>query len=271
MAHSSSRIARLEPARVCIIKPSSLGDVIHSLPILAALRERWPSAHITWLVNHSYQDVLLNHRHLNELIVYERAGQVGDSGGLVGTARLLSTLSRGRYDLTIDLQGLLRSAIMTLATMAKVRVGMADAREGARWFYTDLVDASRLRMHAVDRVIRVAGYLGATVDEPRLRLADRRSGQAMGCRNVGGGPLATDCAQPGCAVADQTVAARALRRNRAPRGLGIRRRIDRRRLAPRIVPSSTRCYDWCALFPSWIFAGAPGCSSSPPSPANPTL
>jgi heptosyltransferase I len=178
MAHSSSRVARLEPARVCIIKPSSLGDVIHSLPILAALRERWPSSHITWLVNRSYQDVLLNHRHLNELIVYDRAGRGGDSGGLVGTARLLSTLRRGRYDLTIDLQGLLRSAIMTMATMARVRVGLADAREGARWFYTDLVDASRLRMHAVDRVIQVARYVGATVDEPRFDLpigeADRR-------------------------------------------------------------------------------------------------
>ncbi len=46
------------------------------------------------------------------------------------------------------------------------------------WFYTDLVDASRLGMHAVDRVIRVARYLGATVDEPRFDLpigeADRR-------------------------------------------------------------------------------------------------
>jgi heptosyltransferase I len=170
MAHSSSRIARLEPARICIIKPSSLGDVIQSLPILAALRGRWPSAHIAWLVNHSYQDVLLGHRHLDELIVYDRAGNGADSRRLRGTAGLLRRLSRGRFDLTIDLQGLLRSALMASATMARVRVGMADAREGAGWFYTDQVDAPRLGIHAVDRVLRVAHYLGAIVSETRFNL-----------------------------------------------------------------------------------------------------
>jgi ADP-heptose:LPS heptosyltransferase len=47
---------------------------------------------------------------------------------------------------------------------------MADAREGARWFYTDRVDAPRLGIHAVDRVIRVARYLGANAVEPRFDL-----------------------------------------------------------------------------------------------------
>ena len=76
--------------------------------------------------------------------------------GIVATASLFQKLSRGRFDLTIDLQGLLRSALMTAATRAKVRVGVADAREGARWFYTDLIDAPRLGLHAVERVQRVA-------------------------------------------------------------------------------------------------------------------
>ena len=178
MAHSSSRIARLEPARVCIIKPSSLGDIIHSLPILAALRAHWPSAHIAWLVNRSYQDVLSGHRHLDELIVYDRAGKRDDSRGLGGTTGLFDRLSRGKFDLTIDLQGLLRSALMTMATRAGMRVGMLDAREGARWFYTDQVDAPRLGIHAVDRVIRVARHLGVIVVEPQFDLpigeAERR-------------------------------------------------------------------------------------------------
>jgi heptosyltransferase-1 len=170
MAQSSSRISTLEPARVCIIKPSSLGDVIHSLPILAALRGRWPSAHLAWLVNRSYQDVLLGHRHLDELIVYDRSGEGDDSRGLGEAARMFRRLRRGRFDLTIDLQGLLRSALMTMATGARVRVGMEDAREGAGWFYTDQVDAPRLGIHAVDRVLRVARYLGATDVEPRFDL-----------------------------------------------------------------------------------------------------
>ena len=177
MTHSPSRLARLEPSRVCIIKPSSLGDVIHALPILAALRERWPSAHLAWVVNRSFQDVLQGHRDLDELIVYDRAGKGVDPRGLGEPARLFRRLSRGRFDLTIDLQGLLRSALMTAATGARVRVGMADAREGARWFYTD---SRRTPARPPCRRSRHSSrpFLGATVVEPRFNLpigeADRR-------------------------------------------------------------------------------------------------
>ena len=150
MTHSPSRLARLQPSRVCIIKPSSLGDVIHAMPILAALRERWPAAHLAWVVNRPFQGVLQGHPDLDELIVYNRSGKGLDPLGITGSVGLLRRLNRARFDLTIDLQGLLRSALMTAATRAKVRVGVADAREGARWFYTDLIDAPRLGLHAVE-------------------------------------------------------------------------------------------------------------------------
>ena len=132
MTRSSARLARIEPGRVCIIKPSSLGDVIHALPILSALRRRWPSAHLAWVVSRPFREVLQDHPDLDELIVFSRGQEM---------AGLLRCLARGRYNLTIDLQGLLRSALMTAATLAKVRVGVANAREGARWFYTHRVVA----------------------------------------------------------------------------------------------------------------------------------
>jgi ADP-heptose:LPS heptosyltransferase len=59
---------------------------------------------------------------------------------------------------------------MTAATRARVRVGLADAREGARWFYTDLVEAPRLGLHAVERVQRVAHALGADASRPQFNL-----------------------------------------------------------------------------------------------------
>jgi heptosyltransferase I len=170
-----NHLARLEPSRVCIIKPSSLGDVVHALPILAALRGRWPFAHIAWVVSDSFREVLEGHADLDQLIVYHRTGQATDPGRTVG---LFRNLLRSRFDLTIDLQGLLRSALMTAATRAAVRVGLADAREGARWFYTDVVDAPRLGMHAVERVQRVAAALHLDATLPRFNLpireADRR-------------------------------------------------------------------------------------------------
>ncbi len=167
----AQRLARLEPARVCIIKPSSLGDVVHASPILAALRTRWPSAHLAWVVNHPFREVLEGHPALDELIVHDRSKERGGPLGISGTGGLFRRLARGRFDLTIDLQGLLRSALMTAATGAHVRVGMADAREGARWFYTDRVDASRLRLHAVERVRRVAAAFGASMAEPQFGLS----------------------------------------------------------------------------------------------------
>jgi heptosyltransferase I len=170
MLETESRLARLEPDRVCIIKPSSLGDVVHALPILASLRTRWPSAHLAWVVNHPFREVLEGHPALDELIVHDRSAEGGGRFGMHGTAGLFRKLARGRFDLTIDLQGLLRSALMTAAARSRVRVGMADAREGARWFYTHRVDASRLRLHAVERVRRVAAAFGASISEPRFDL-----------------------------------------------------------------------------------------------------
>jgi lipopolysaccharide heptosyltransferase I len=167
------QLAALEPKRVCIIKPSSLGDVIHALPILAALRDRWPSAHLAWVVNRPFESLLRDHPKLDELIVYDRSGRRPELHGADARGGLFGRLLRGRFDLTIDLQGLLRSALMTAATRAPVRVGVADAREGARWFYTHLVDAPRLGLHAVERIQRVAQALGADASRPRFHLPIR--------------------------------------------------------------------------------------------------
>jgi ADP-heptose:LPS heptosyltransferase len=114
--------------------------------------------------------VLRDHSDIDELIVYERGSPGGDRWGIAATAQLFRSLRAGRFELTIDLQGLLRSALMTAATRARVRLGVADAREGARWFYTDLVDAPRLGLHAVNRVQRVASALGADMTEPRFHV-----------------------------------------------------------------------------------------------------
>jgi lipopolysaccharide heptosyltransferase I len=156
----SEQLRRLEPHKVCIIKPSSLGDIIHSLPILPALRSLFPLAHITWIVNSSFRTLLEGHPDLDRVVAYARSGSGVRLGGVVATTNLCAMLWNERFDLTVDLQGLMRSGLMTLATRAKVRVGMSDAREGAGWAYTHRVSASRRKVHAVDRVLSVAAALG---------------------------------------------------------------------------------------------------------------
>ena len=162
----AEEVRRLDPRKICIIKPSSLGDIIHSLPILPVLRGLLPTSRISWVINAAFRSLVEGHPHLDRVIAFERGGSGISVRGVVETSRLCAHLLEERYDLTIDLQGLLRSGLMTAATRARLRVGMADAREGARWFYTHRVDGSRLKLHAVDRIGQVALALGATDFDP---------------------------------------------------------------------------------------------------------
>ncbi len=149
------------PQRIAIIKPSALGDIAHSLPVLSALRQRYPAAHIAWIVNHVYAPILEQHPDLNEVVRFDR-GAVRKNWlkGGVDFARFLNHLRNQRFDLAIDLQGLLRTGLMTIATGAPVRIGLASAREGASLTYTHRVDDRTNVRHAVDRYWRVIEALG---------------------------------------------------------------------------------------------------------------
>jgi lipopolysaccharide heptosyltransferase I len=150
--------------RVALVKPSALGDIVHSLPVLTALRRRFPAAHLTWVVNRGYEPLLRGHRDLDDTLPFDRAvRRAGWGRSLTYYGRFLAELRRRRYDLLIDLQGLLRSGLMAAASGAARRVGFSSAREGAAWFYTDVVPVTKAeygRIHAVDRYWRVAEALG---------------------------------------------------------------------------------------------------------------
>ena len=106
-----------DPQRIVLIKPSALGDIMHSLPVLSALRQRFPDAHISWLVNRGFAPLLEGHPDLNEIVPFDRgAFRNGWLKGSLDFARFLNQLRSHRFDLVIDLQGLLRTGLMTLAT-----------------------------------------------------------------------------------------------------------------------------------------------------------
>lgn len=160
----------LRPRRVCLIKPSSLGDVVHALPVLTSLRKLWPEAHLAWVVNRGLRGLLDGHPDLDRVIPFDRASLKLSPRGVVSVGRFLGGLRRERFDLAIDLQGLLRSGVMSLATGAPIRVGLADAREGSTHFYTHRVDSPSSESHAVDRLLEVARALGADVSRPEFRV-----------------------------------------------------------------------------------------------------
>src|SRR5437773_1137086 len=122
--------------RILIIKPSSLGDVVHALPTVNLIRKKHPDAHISWLINAELSSLLKKCPIINERIEFHRH----EAGKWLA---LLRRLRRERFDVVYDLQGLLRSGLFAFATGASRRVGLSDAREGAGFFCTQIVPVKR--------------------------------------------------------------------------------------------------------------------------------
>lgn len=176
--------------RIALIKPSALGDIVHSLPVLTALRHQYPDAAITWVVNKSYEPLIAGHPHLTDTLPFDR-GQF--RRGLLSSFRyaveFMNELRRRRFDLVVDLQGLLRTGLMTASTGARIRVGFANAREGSRQFYTHCVDVPDAEeIHAVDRYWRVAEWLGAGHAPKRFVLPVHRDETLAAERELAGLP-----------------------------------------------------------------------------------
>jgi lipopolysaccharide heptosyltransferase I len=165
---SLDQLRNLRPQRVCLIKPSSLGDIVHALPVLAALRDHWPDAHLSWVVNRGLRSLLDGHPDLDEVIPFDRSKLQLNPSGIAAIGRFLVDLRSRKFDVVIDLQGLLRSGIMARATGAPIRVGLDSAREGSRHFYTHRISSPGPEAHAVDRLLKVAEAFGADVSSPRF-------------------------------------------------------------------------------------------------------
>jgi ADP-heptose:LPS heptosyltransferase len=144
---------------ILIIKPSSLGDIVHTLPAVAAIRAAHPRARITWVINPEWAPLLRGNPHINHVHIFPR----GEFRGIAGSARLLPWLKRTRTlrpDAVIDFQGLLRSALIARISGARDVYGLSDAREGSRWFYHHIARVDR-RSHAVERYMKLAELAGA--------------------------------------------------------------------------------------------------------------
>jgi len=158
-----TKLENKEFRNILIIKPSSLGDVVRCLPILSGLDQRYGGARISWLVRPDCAGVLEDSAHLDEIILFDRKhyGRIGRS--FLATRdfiRFCHKLRRKEFDLVLDLQGLFRSAFMSLCTFAPVRMGFAHAREFAPCFYTHRVVIARQTAHVVESYWEFAKRLG---------------------------------------------------------------------------------------------------------------
>jgi lipopolysaccharide heptosyltransferase I len=182
--------------RFLIVRLGALGDIVHTIPVAAALRRAHPTARIDWLVSGKHHEILdlvpaIDHR----LLITDRSG-AGGASWLTAIRGLRET----HYDVAIDLQGLLKSAVIARLSGASTVVGFSGkyARESlARVFYTNVHDpggdgmyASSETRHVVEINLGMLKAIGISPGPPEFPLANVASDVAESMTEAAGGAYA---------------------------------------------------------------------------------
>jgi len=158
--------------RILIVKMSSIGDVIHGLPTLAVLHKHFPQAHIAWAVEPKAYDIVRAHPNLDEVLCLD-LDAIGQKlkkpatflAGIRAIQELALKIRAGNYDLVLDLQGLLKSGLVSCFSQAPFRLVYSRPREGSALFATHLVPTNPDSLHAVEKYLDVLRYLGLTIEK----------------------------------------------------------------------------------------------------------
>jgi len=154
------------PREILVIKPSSLGDVVHTLPAVSLVKRHWPEARLRWLINPEWAPLLAGNPHVDEVVIFPR-GQLRGIAGLMKIPAWARQMGTRKADLVLDFQGLMRSALIAKLCRAEGGriVGLSDAREGSRLFYDQVADVGGIA-HAVDRYLALVDALGIDSTAP---------------------------------------------------------------------------------------------------------
>jgi len=173
----------LDAKRICIIRLGALGDVVNTLPALDALRASYPDAHIAWLVEARWKDILPDPPRLDEIVVLPKRewltklqdfSHLKSLPGAVG--RFVKRLRARKFDLVIDFHGNLRSGIAARTTGAETRAGYAPkfCKEFNYLFTNRHYPVGSRRVHRSERALALAEAIGATrqTDTPKVDVRD---------------------------------------------------------------------------------------------------
>lgn len=153
--------------KILIVKPSALGDIVHSLPFLYAMKQKFPEASVDWVVAHGLHTFLEDHAMINRLWVIKK-DQWKKPANFKQTLKEINQLRKNlkaqHYDVCIDLSGLFRSGLITGFSKAPFRLGFKESDEGSPLFYTHKIHGS-MNIHAIDRYLKIAEFMGCRTDE----------------------------------------------------------------------------------------------------------
>jgi len=178
--------------RILIVKLSAIGDVVQALPALEAVKKTFPGSEIDWVVEEAAAGILDGHPLIDRLLVSRRRAwtrmlrspstftrAIGEIAGF------LHKLRERRYDIAIDLQGLLKSGMIIGSARAKRKIGFDGTRELSYLFLNERLPAYDREKHALERYLDVARYLGAVDPSPNCTLPIDRERAVMKERTGG--------------------------------------------------------------------------------------
>ena len=155
--------------KILIVKLSAIGDVIHTLPALGAIRSHWPDAHITWVIEEAAADLVLGHRALERVIVSRRKRWIRQLGSahwrqaLVEIRSFWRELRDTHYDIVIDFQSLLKSAVLVLLARGNRKIGFDKGMQHQEHSYlllNERVSPVDMEVHALTRGMRLIEAIG---------------------------------------------------------------------------------------------------------------
>jgi ADP-heptose:LPS heptosyltransferase len=148
--------------QVLIIKPSSLGDIVHGLQVATSLKAQLDDLRISWIVRDIYAPIVRACSAVDHVYVFQR------SGGAKGFLKMIREVRKTKFNYALDFQGLLRTGLMTSRVRAVTKVGRSDAREMSGMFYDEKIPLppDGRKSHAIDILLQFCPILGA---KPELR------------------------------------------------------------------------------------------------------
>ena len=158
---------------ILIIKMSSLGDVIHTLPFSAALRRLYPKARISWLVHPQFSGFLPDPPTIDKIIYFDKVAfnKLGILQKISFLRKFRQELHAEKFDLVIDMQGLFKSAVIAALTGCPNRIGYCEMREGSG-LVSKAICGLHSEDHVIERYLDVVRYLGADVKDIDFPLPD---------------------------------------------------------------------------------------------------
>jgi heptosyltransferase-1 len=154
--------------RLLIVKMSSIGDIVHALPAVSALRRTYPELRISWLIEEEFAALVTGHPGVDRVVAIPSVTRGRMSARLAALREAVRLVRAEPYDVALELQGLMVSSLIALLAGARIRVGRPRRREGAHLLTRRVPRPDGA--HAVEESLACARFLGATPGPVRFAL-----------------------------------------------------------------------------------------------------